>query len=315
MVAHLSRSIATTVAALAALTGASPALADDEYPGAVAEEAERLEPLSPWGLDYAEGNCRLARMFGSEDDRHLILIDQAWPADTFGLTVAGSSFRRYSRGDRAYIGMQSDVPMLRFDLPPTGNLGELGPAVILSTVGVNPSTQGSPPRLRVGPFDGEISGPRRAALDPAEGAMIERIILERAGKAVSFETGSLEEAFGALNACTAELLRDWGLDPAKHKSFTPLKWQNQDEIVKNIQRRYPASALNRGEQAIFRMRVIVDETGAVTDCNIEAATDADALDSPACGEMQAAEFEPARDAEGNPMASFYATTISYQIGR
>lgn len=301
MVAHSSPFLATTLTALAALTVASPALADDQYPAEVAQDAERLEPLSPWGLDYAEGNCRLARIFGTEDDRHVLMIDQAWPSDAFSLTLAGSSFRRYQRGDRAYVGLQRDVPMRRIELPPTGDLGDFGPAIIMTTIDVSPSRGDPSPDLR------------RAGLEPAEGAKIDRILIERANKALSFETGNLEEAFVALNNCTEDLLTEWGLDPAAHRSFAPVKWLNESDIVKRVVRNYPQNALNRGEQAIFRLRVLVDETGAVTDCAIGEATEADNLESPACEEMQAARFEPARDATGQPMRSFYATTIRYQI--
>jgi len=139
------------------------------------------------------------------------------------------------------------------------------------------------------------------------------MIRRSGGKPVSFETGNLKDAFEALNTCTSDLLKDWGLDPAKHASYTPVNWTNQDEVTKKIQRLYPTAALNRGEQAIFRMLVIVDEQGTVTDCQINAATNVDALASPACQEMSDASFSPAIDENGNPMRSFYATTVSYQI--
>lgn len=303
MVAHTSRFLATTAAALAALTVASPALADDQFPASVAHGAERLKPLSPWGLDYAEGNCRLARMFGAEDDRHLIIIDQAWPSDAFSLTLAGSSFRRYQRGDRVYLGLKHDVPMQRIELPPIGELGDFGPAIIITNTYLNPEGEEASPSLK------------RAGLDPVDGSKIDRVLIERANRALSFETGNLEDAFAALNTCTDDLLTEWGLDPQKHRSYQPAEWLNPEEIAKRIQRRYPLTARNRGEQAIFKMRVIIDEKGTMTDCEINAATEAKNLESPACEEMKAAQFKPALDAQGSPMASFYGTSISYRMSR
>ena len=92
-------------------------------------------------------------------------------------------------------------------------------------------------------------------------------------------------------------------------------WSNESAIVRRIVDEYPDDALRSGEQGIFRMRVIVEEDGTVSDCHLEKSTQTDRLESPACRAMMRAEFEPARDAEGNAMRSFYATTITYRIGR
>ncbi|MEM7665480.1 MAG: TonB family protein [Pseudomonadota bacterium] len=100
----------------------------------------------------------------------------------------------------------------------------------------------------------------------------------------------------------------------KHLSATRLpKWKNQSSVVRRIQATYPVDALGRGEQGIFRMRVIVSETGKVTGCVINNATVQDRLESPACKAMRKAEFEPALDADGKPFQSYYATSITYRV--
>lgn len=295
------------------------ALAKDTLPGELLPKAKQLAPISNWVLDYAQDNCRLVRTFGSTDDRHFLAINQAWPHQGFSLTLAGSSFRRYRRGARAHMGLQSDVPMLRFDLPPMGEMDTFGPAVVLASVGVDSEGEGAHPRLRVGEFPSgsetqdEAPTLLRAGLDPAEGAKIERVIIKAHGKTTSFETGNLKSAFEALNACGADLLKDWGLDAEKHISYLPAQWLNQEEVVRRLQRRYPSAALRAGKQAIFRMRVIIDEQGAIAECEVNAATTVEKLESPACEEMLEARFSPALDKNGQPMRSFYASTISYRI--
>lgn len=303
------------VIGLALVCAQSPALGADDYPNEIAAKAKPLSPVSNWALDYGENQCRLARIFGTDDDQHLLYIDQGWPGHSFSLSFAGSSFKRYRRDARAQIGLQSDAPMLRFRLPPVGEMGRFGPAVILASVGVSSGKDSAIPRLRVGTSDEPTpTSLVSAALDPSEGAKIDRIVLKRGGNAVTYETGNMRGAFEALNTCTADLLEDWGLDPEKHLSFAPAKWLNRDKVVSQIQRRYPPSALNDGEQAIFQMRAIIDETGRVESCKIFAATSADKLVSPACDAMMGARFEPAQDDEGQPMRSFYASTVSYRIG-
>ena len=129
------------------------------------------------------------------------------------------------------------------------------------------------------------------------------------------DTGPLGEAFAVLNQCTKDLLQEWGLDAEKHETATRLpKWKNEKSIAARIGRAYPTSALNRGEQGIFRMRVMIDENGRVTDCVIDEATIAERLESPACRVMMDADFEPALDAQGTAFPSYYATSITYRIG-
>ena len=93
-----------------------------------------------------------------------------------------------------------------------------------------------------------------------------------------------------------------------------VQWLNRAAITRRIIANYPKGALRKGEQAIVQMRVNVDETGAVTQCTIGKATDTQYLNSPACGPMEMAKFEPALDKDGQPMPSYFRTSITYALG-
>jgi TonB family protein len=132
---------------------------------------------------------------------------------------------------------------------------------------------------------------------------------------VRLETGALDAAFKVLNQCTFDLLRDWGLDPERHLTAqSKPRWVNEAALVRKIVASYPRDALVQGEQAILRMRVIVSAEGTVESCTLIKATNTIKLDSPACEVMQRAQFEPARDANGQPFRSLFATSITYRIG-
>ena len=285
--------------AIALVPGAALAQA---YPNALADQdgAVRLQPMSPWVLEFAENKCRLARWFGTEGDKHLLMFEQAAPQSGFGLTMAGPAIRRFHGRDSFRIGMQGTAPMQERERFESGDVEGIGKAIILArhSLGANRSEDGL----------------RNAGINVEQAAAVDRIVIERSGRVVSFETGNMGDAFKALNVCTSDLLESWGLDPAQHQSYVPPRWLNQDSVERGITASYPRQALLSGEQGIFRMRVIVEADGTVGECLVENATETERLESPACGEMRRAQFAPARDAAGQAMRSFYATSLTYRIG-
>lgn len=291
-----------SLAALAVVATPQAAWAED-YPGELAarEGAVALEPLAPWNLDFGENKCRLVRWFGTAEEPHMVMIEQAAPRAAFGLTLAGSEIRPFHNASSISIGMERDEPLERRERYGRGNVEQVGKALIFPSYFIGPSR--------------EAGAPLAAGIDVEEAGTIDRIVIERRNRVLSFETGNMGKPIEALNICTGDLLSDWGLDPEQHKSYVPPRWTNQDAIVRRIQASYPREALSRGEQAVFRMRVIVEEDGSVSDCHLENSTEVDRLNSPACRSMMDARFEPARTADGTTMRSFHASTISYTIGR
>lgn len=267
---------------------------------AAREDAVALEPLAPWNLHFGENKCRLVRYFGTQDEPHMVMLEQAAPRAGFGLTLAGPEIRSFHRAPSIEVGMERDEPLQRRERFGSGDVEQVGKALIF-------------PSYYIGPARAE-GAPMAAGIDVKEAGTIDRIVLERRGRVLSFETGNMGQPIEALNICTSDLLNVWGLDPEQHKSYFPARWLNERAVVGRIQASYPREALNRGEQAVFRLRVIIEEDGSVSDCHLENSTEVNRLDSPACRSMMGAKFEPARTADGEAMRSFYATTVSYSIG-
>lgn len=287
--------------AAALLTGAT-ALAMST--SANAREPVVLQPSSKWNVDFAPNKCRLARIFGEGDNQHFLFFEQYYPSALAGLTVAGPELSRYRSRQRTSLTFYEGQEEFRSE-PFTGELEGIGNAVIYSNVhighGVAPEGDDDDDALDV------------PQLDPELGDRVEYVMVEQRGRPVRFETGPLGDAFAVLNTCTQDMIREWGLDVDQHLSARRRpEWTNQQAVVRRIVDQYPASALRSGEQAILRMRVIVSEDGKVEKCSIDAST-TNELDSPACREMERAEFEPALDAQGEPFRSYYATTITYMM--
>ena len=281
---------------------------DSQFPATEAEleGATTLAPLRPWNIDFSENRCRLSRLFGTEDEPHLIFFEQAAPRGRFRLTFAGAELGRFERTSDLALGAERDEPIARLDHYYHGDVIGIGPAIIISDYNIG----------RFAPVSEEgDKTPRltKAGVDLDEAATIERFVLKKGDKVVSFETGDMMPAFRALNVCTSDLLRSWGLDPEKHEAYRWPVWTNRKSVSQRIAREYPRDALNRRETGVFRLRVIVEADGTMSECFLEASTENERLDSPACRQMRRAKFEPARDAQGQPMRSFYATSISYSL--
>lgn len=290
-----------SIVAIASMLLISPTAAKDMTPAeaAAAEDAVLLQPASPWNVDYDDNKCRLARVFGPENARHVLLIDQGIPNDTIMVTLAGPALKRFQQASRLEFGMRGDSPLERQERYGSGDLGEFGPAVIFRTVDLSATH--------------EPDEPRRLGIDEKVASSIDRIVIQRGSRVLSLETGNMAEAFQALNRCMSDLLTTWGLDAEEHALFRPANWSNEEKIARRLLEDYSDRIARSGEQGSFRMRVIVEKNGSVSDCLVEAATVVERLQSSICDLMKSETLQPAENASGEAIRSFYGTMVSYQL--
>lgn len=289
--------LALAGATLFALAAPAPALAAPVV----------LKPASNWNVDYGAEVCSLIRVFGEEPEQHILSLRQYWPGESFGMTVGGRSYRKF--GSRTRTKVRFADGQEGFEARPfAGKMEGYGAAVIFSEVDVakegSTAAQGDPAQ----------GGGAIPMLDISAGAAVRFVELQQGAQIVRLETGPMAQAFKVMNDCTASLVKEWGLDPERLRTAQNRpRWLNRDALVQRIVATYPGGALLSGEQGIMRMRVMVNAQGTVDSCTIIKATNTSALESPACEVMKQAKFDPARDATGAAMPSYYATSITYQI--
>lgn len=266
-----------------------------------------LKPSSPWNVDYGATKCRLARTFGEGRDRHALLLDQHYPGSGAGLTIAGRSFRKFRNLEETQIAFGTGLASQTGE-PFLGELGRMKHALVFSSVSFGNGETGGAGETPAS----TVAGVRE--LNTAIGAKIDHLSVTQGRRTVRLETGSLAKAFEALNACTRNMVTSWGFDVEKQMSVaTPPVFKNMERTAKRIQESYPSRALTRGESAIVRLRVTIDEKGEMENCVLNEATVTQTLDSPACSQMRFAEFDPAIDVNGDPIRSYFTTTITYRI--
>lgn len=264
-----------------------------------------LEPSTLWNVDYGDEKCRLARLFGEGEDKTILFMEQWGPDERFGFSVAGPAFNRFRSRSKTEIKFFDQ--RVAFETEPfTGDVEGFGRAVIHANFSLGNGNE----------FSREI-GEVQYGLPQIETEIAKQakyVAFKQGNRTVKLETGPLHEAFTVLNQCSHQRLVDWGLDLDKHLTIKQMPlWRNEKKIAGQIASIYPTRALREGESAIFRMRVLVNEDGSISDCKIYESTITEALQSPACDKMKGAEFDPALDAEGRPVKSFYQTTIIYRV--
>lgn len=77
---------------------------------------------------------------------------------------------------------------------------------------------------------------------------------------------------------------------------------------------YPPSALRNNEAGVTAFKLDVGADGRVTNCSITKSSGFSDLDETACRLLQRrARFKPAKDAQGNGIASSYSSAVRWQI--
>jgi hypothetical protein len=293
------------VAAIAILATASPAIAQS------GKEPLVLKPSSAWHVDYADDRCRLARQFGEGDQQVYAFFDRYGPTEYFRLIVAGKPIRTSSEKGEASVQFgpsEKEQQILFFK----GNSGKF-PALVFAN------------NARVaGPSEAEWSAIK--AEDRSEWIELAPVSEERqkairylaVGKPlrqpVRLETGSMRAPFKALDTCIDNLMTTWGIDVEKHKALTrratpvvsPGKWVVSGD--------YPLDMLRSGQPAIVEFRLSVGPDGVPTACHIQSTTRPKEFDDAVCKSvMRRARFDPALDATGKPLASYYRNSVRFQI--
>ena len=105
------------------------------------------------------------------------------------------------------------------------------------------------------------------------------------------------------------LVSNAGQDPAPTE---PIPIEPLSSLIKGDD--YPLEAIEKNEQGRVSMRLIVGSDGRVRECIIDRTSGSASLDSASCKiVMERARFEPARNAEGNPVTAEVTQRINWLL--
>ena len=145
---------------------------------------------------------------------------------------------------------------------------------------------------------------------------IEGILVEQAFDEILFlATGSLHAPMEAMRQCLDELMTHWGIDAEAHKNlWVAVEPVDQARWVRKLQQDYPNRMGLRGMQGVLWVRLDVSVEGKPTACHMQSPINEEDFEREACENlMRHAKFTPALDAQGQPIASYWQTSIVYMI--
>ena len=288
-----------------------------------AAEPLRLQPSTPWGVDYADSSCRLVRTFGQGNDQTQFVLESIAPGE-MSMTAIGNPLRADmspvgdTRIDARFVPGQDNwffVIAAKSEQggPPAGLWTHVPLKPILNTNGVkvvsvvrNKSTERPPP------IDLSKRATELADRQAFAAKISELEIQTRRGHPFFLETGSLSDPLKVFDQCMRDLIRSWGVDPDVQDRIVRPAWiADIGALLSSTV--FPESALRKGEESVVTFRLLIDATGKVVKCESFSPYNAPEYNTAACGALKRGRFAPAELADGSKVPSYYANTVRYKI--
>lgn len=285
-----------TVVSLAAtaLLAISPA------PSLAQDKAQQFKPSGPWALDYGDDYCRLMRTFQDGSSELALAFERIQPGPFVRVILVSDGIRMFRGADtigwrftptdaeRTAVFTQSETADGKQYI-------NLGPTMLAPAA----TPAGNAPAAPPPPYD---PAREQAAAKSLTGLVLETGLIEP----IQVETEPLGAPIGALQACADDLLNTWGLDAARHKAgYAPampegggVGWLPPGTI--------PFTDFAKLAGGANQVRLMVDVAGKPTACHVHWPTLEQPTNDKICKALLAkGKFLPAKDPEGQPMASYW----------
>lgn len=263
--------------------------------------ARVFKPAGQWTADYGDDYCRLSRNFSDGSGEISLAMERIQPGIDARMILLGDTIKLY-RGAKS----------VEYRFLPSGE-SRTGQLLRSNTAEGKQYLVVSPVLMGAAPAPGTPPGPPPAydrAKEQAFAGVIEGVTVSGGTtEPIELQTGALKPVVAALQACTDDLVKSWGIDPAKQNAAT--RTVLPDGSTANW---LPGGTIGfedfgklGGE--MNQVRMLVDATGKPTDCKIHFPSLAQATNDKVCKSLMAnARFQPALDADGKPFASYYITS-------
>lgn len=284
-----------------------------------AVQPTRLQPSSPWVVDYAENSCRLIRTFGEGRTLTKLGLESEAPDDADMLATGRPLSTSADKVPARFV----PVGVETFDGKAVKTVGDKQPAILWGHVEMIPDEMRKrlddedkryrDAGVRPPPVSLAEQASRKLQRDEFAAGATELEIQTDRHRPVILETGSMGEPMKALEKCGRDSLKDWGVDPQLDAQIVrpvwavnPTKWLFPSD--------YPVDMLRRGEQSAVSVRLLVDASGKITKCTSLSHYDEPEFNRITCDRIiSRARLEPAELADGTKVPSYFVQRVVFQL--
>jgi outer membrane biosynthesis protein TonB len=278
----------------------------------------RLQPTTPWDVDYAADSCRLIRVFGDAKSPVKLAFESTAPKE-MDMLVAGKPLRTFDTLVAAKF-----LPLASKSFEGTAASSTMGPVVLWSNIPMLPPETVTKlvkqrdalrrtPDVRPPPTSlAEQASLRQQRQEFATAATEIEIDTDK-NHPVILETGSLGPAIAAFDKCSRDSLKDWGVDPDVDDKIVRPPWPlNAGDWLSSSD--YPDRLVILGKESHVNVRLLVDASGKVTKCTSLSHYDEDEFKRITCAAIvKRARFAPAEIEDGTKVPSYYTRDVVFRI--
>jgi hypothetical protein len=313
------------------------------FASAAEKPATVLEPTSQWVVDYADNNCRLIRMFGTDKGAIKLVFEQVAPRSPMTVMLVGK-FRAAS--DNNILGFEplADVGISggqsleavasrdsvvfwprrmgrgRWGLIPEALVARMRKAdPVAAEASSSVPSDLSAPQVKWTDHDWSMEPEVQwQAEDAVFGTRADKVTalglnLGRSGS-VSLHTGGLAEPLRALEKCTSDSLKDWGVDPAVEATIATGAHPVRDGQSLFTSDDYPQAALQSFKEDNLDVWLNIDAQGRIAGCRAISDFATPEINDAICGMIQRKErFIPARTKGGTAVPDFYIQSFVFRM--
>lgn len=266
---------------------------------AQAQQAAVFQPSGSWTADYGDDYCRLIRTFSDGKNELSLALERTQPGQFTRLIFVGSGLKPYRNADEFgyHFGPAGSTGKTLFARSKAADGNDYFITNPVALAPLAPPTAGAPPAPP--PYD-------RAQEKAAADGITALTLSEGLSSPVRFETGSLGPVIGAMQACTDDLLKVWNLNVDQHKAMSAAAMPIPGKEPALPMGTIPFNQFGKFIGGANEVRLAVAADGKVTSCVTRSPSLAGQLNKRVCDLIvEKATFSPAKDAEGQPMASFW----------
>ena len=285
------RNIVTALTSLAALLAPTVAIAADNQ--------RTLVLSSPWNVDYAQDSCALRGAFGTGASKVILELRQYSPLDTFDAAVASTRFGGGLTAVKVRFAPNGQLRLLPGMSRLTFPNGMVGVTWLESFLPL--------------PLKQQDPVTRKSERDASEIAVTGIELAGGIKPSILLATGEMHTPMNAMRKCTDELVTHWGIDAAAQRTLSrEVKPIDQMKWVRALLDSYPPAMEAQMKNGTVRVRLMVGPDGRTTSCHIQVPSQDPSFEETTCEKlMKVSKFEPALDADGKPIGSYFVTKVAF----